>query len=258
MKFHEWRKLHGEYLWYHADGSARVTLPLDYDWATVYQNVTDDADIYFHDWDVPCDTHYFTSQMYAAVPHAWFKYKTAFEMFSGTLDGTSINPDVFEAGFTRTTEHALINDNTYSDNDSVTETATGTATQAPRTDTSSADQRAINYQQGVQAVDDINNGNIGELGNKYASGLTDNVANSENNYGEQTVDSNTTGTNKRTRTNTEDKNETFNETVHETRINYYDNLAFLRDRMDRLKQFSPFHDYFKPLFATVEAFSGSW
>lgn len=258
MTFHEWRELHGKYLWYHEDGTARVTLPLDYNWKEVYDNVTRDADIHFHAWEVPEDVLYFTSQIFAAVPHAWFKYKTAFEMFSGTLDGNSINPDVFEAGFTRTTEHTLNNDNIYNDNDQVVDNASGTAVQAPRTDTGSSEERAINYAQGVQAVDDINNGNIGDLGNKYASGLVDRVGGSTNKYGEQSVESSTRSNNMRTRKNTEDKNEEFSETVHETRINYYDNLAFLRDRMDRLNKFAPFYAAFDALFATVEGFSGGW
>lgn len=258
MKYHEWRNKQGQYLWYHADGSARVTLPLDYNWDAVYQSITADADIFYHDWEIPYDEHYFTSQMYAAVPHAWFKYKTMFEMFAGTLDGKTIDPDVFEAGFTRTTDHTLTNDNTYNDNDNVVDRQNGTAVQAPYTDTTDSKQRNINYNQGVQGATDINNGNIGELGNKYASNLADAIGNSSTDFGEQSVESTTNGTNTRTRKNTEDKDETFHETVHETRINYYDNLAFLRDRMDRLKQFSPFYDYFRPLFATVQAFVGSW
>lgn len=37
----------------------------------------------------------------ANVPINWMKFKTQLEMFSGTLDGTNIDPEIFEAGFDR-------------------------------------------------------------------------------------------------------------------------------------------------------------
>lgn len=265
MTYHQWREHHGKYCWYHEDGTARVTLPLDYNWTAIYEQVTKDADIFFHHWEIPEDVSYFTSQFYAAVPQNWLKYKTAFEMFTGTLDGTTIDPAMFEAGYTRTTEATRTEDNTYTDTDSLTSnsqsSSNGNSTQAPHTDSSNSAARAIQYQQGVQALD-FGNKNIGELGNKYASALTDNVSNSSTDFGEQNVTAETTDTTSdsstRNRTNTDDKTETFNERVHETRINYYDNLAFLRERMDRLKDFVSFHSYFMPVFYDVVSMRGNW
>jgi hypothetical protein len=50
----------------------------------------------------------------------------------------------------------------------------------------------------------------------------------------------------------------FTETVKETRINYYDNLAFLRERMEQLNKTKPFYDYFNYLFREVTSKNGWW
>lgn len=258
MKYYEWCNLQGKNRWYHDNGSARVILDLDYNWADIFNVVTANADLYFAAWEIPCDIDFFTAQFFAMVPTAWFKYKTVFEMFSGTLDGTAINPDVFEAGFTRTTNSSRVEDNTYTDNDVVTSNANGTSTQDAHSDVVDTKQRSLSYNQGVQGLTNINNNNIGNLGNKYASGIGDNILTSETDYGLQNVHATTADNSTRNRQNSEDKSDTFTETIHETRINYYDNLAFLRERLDRLKNLVPFHSYFESLFYLVQSLKGDW
>lgn len=257
MKYSEWSELFGQYRWYHEDGSARALLPLDYEWQRIYDNITRDTDIHFHLWEIPCDVEYFTSQFYSAVPTAWLKFKSTVELFLGTLDGTTIDPLMFEAGYTRTTDHTLTNDNQYNDNEKVSSSATGQSTQSAYEDTANILQRGIMYNQGVQAID-FNNQNIGQLGNKYASTLNDNIGQTDNQYGQQKIDSNTNDNGQRTRANSEDKTQNFHEKVHETRINYYDNLAFLRDRVDRLKLLMPFHKSFEQFFTLEIAMTGDW
>lgn len=258
MTYLEWTETYGRYRWYHSNGDARVILPLDYNWKEVYDNITRDADIHFASWEIPCDAAYFTSQFYSALPTAWFKYKTVFEMFSGTLDGNTINPDVFEAGYTRTTTSQRVEDNIYDEDETVQSTATATSTQDARTDTNNTKQRTLSYAQGAQGLTTVNNGNIGELGTKYANGIGDNVLIGDTNYGEQNVNANTSDKSTRSRSNTEDKSDKFNETVHETRINYYDNLAFLRERLEKLKMLEPFHKYLEPLFYMAQSMRGDW
>ena len=53
-------------------------------------------------------------------------------------------------------------------------------------------------------------------------------------------------------------NSTFEESEEVRRINYYDNLAFLRDRMDRLNLIKPFQFYFEYLFNNVTSKKGFW
>lgn len=257
MKYYEWSQLFGPYRWYHQDGSARAILPLDYEWAKIYDNITKDTDIHFHLWEVPCDVEYFTSQFYSLVPTAWLRFKSTLELFLGTLDGTTIDPLMFEAGYTRTTDHTLTNDNVYNDNETTQSSANGQSTQGAYEDTANILQRGIMYNQGVQAVT-FNNDNIGQLGNKYASSLNDSISQSDNQYGEQQITSTTSDNGQRTRNNSEDKTQNFHEQVHETRINYYDNLAFLRERVDRLKSLTPFYKSFETLFTLEIAMTGNW
>lgn len=306
MTYGEWSTLSGKHRWYHKDGTARVLLPLDHKWKDVYDIITRDTDMYFWYRRLPEDINYFTSYFFSTVPTVWLKYKTMLEMFLGTLDGTTIDPLMFEAGYTRTTEHTLNNDNAqdskYTDNSTIdrstntsteqTYNATGSNTTLTEdtvdkhTDDVSTDRsgkgRTLNYLQGVQGLTAINDGNIGTLGNRYASSIVDSVnqgdENSTTNFGAQhgTGKSSTNTTDKQdtdiATTSTEDighersgdsltkdtRRQTFNERVHETRINYYDNLAFLRERMDRLKLLYMFHKDFEICFTDVISFNAYW
>lgn len=349
MMYPQWTETLGQFRWNKEDGSSRTYVPLDYEWQAVYDKVTADADRLF--WGMSIfDPVTFTQEFLSRVPIAWMKFKTSIEMFLGTLDGTTIDPEEFHAGYQR--ERSLwqntdsnrgyqentTRDTTESENEDITE-KTGKETNTSETGketsdetnsvTSSASQtsenqinrttneeytdnigareddakgRTINYAQGVQAYNgELNNSNIGQLGNDYASGFSDSVT--VNNTGEQTnngtkdttetenengnIEQNgkSDGNTNRTTDTTNTKNETENgtkegnrtnekkgnetgttegnetekrelkegETEKETRINYYDQLAFLRERFDRIPQMYVFTQELLPLFQHIEA-----
>ena len=196
LTYQEWTELWGKYRWYHKDGTARTTLPLDYEWEHVYKQITQQTDLYFANWKLPENITEFTDRFLALVPTAWLKTKTEFEMFLGTLNGKTIDPLMFEAGFTRTTDSNTERDGTFEgrsdgDSSSISNSEENT-TQDSYTDSHHTDAgskgRNLSYQQGVQGLNNINEGNIGALGNKYASGIADTIAASDNNtdgdYGE--------------------------------------------------------------------------
>lgn len=262
MPYYVWCDTYGKYRWFHEDGTPRTQYPLDYNWESIYSIATRTADIAFND-RVIYDVDTFTNEFLSNVPINWLKYKTSLEMFSGTLDGLTINPDVFEAGFTRTTnanENNTGNYNINSDTDGAYTDNLGNI-DITEANNDTIKNRSILYEQGVQAYDDnLNISNIGNLGNDYASNFTDNVGMTvTNNHHIETARTNTGNTNASTDTaGNSNNNRTFNETIHETRINYYDNLAFLRERMDRLNLLESFQNYFLPYFASVSIYKGWW
>lgn len=330
MTYDQWCKTLGQYRWFHEDGSPRLYYPLAYEWDKIYQTATSDADNYFQNRPI-YDPSTFTAQFMANVPINWMKFKTQLEMFSGTLDGTNIDPEIFEAGFDRelsstnieNTKQDFTENSTYTQDiqsgatDTTNTTANATTEQntnsedviGNREDTTSITRnlntttdteesskgRNINYIQGLQAYTDrLDNNNIGELGTDYASNFSDDIRNGSRNQvetqkgsedtnfeqGEQTNTSNVDAKSTAESTTTEEKtgsstqlitnnagntNSTENSgtsnfglTEKVRRINYYDNLAFLRERYDRLENFIPFFEYFEPYFASVESFRPNW
>lgn len=282
MRYADWKNLYGGYRWYKGDGSARVILPLDYSWENIYKIVTQDCDLYFDTWEIPDDIEEFTDSFLALVPTAWFRYKTKIEMFLGTLDGTTIDPAMFEAGYTRTTDSSQQDTGTESKTTNVTNTvnssenSTSSLNVGEQTNStitasdSSQKSRALNYLQGVQGLVDVNVGNIGDLDNRYASNIADNVgtgiasgetdetlgSRKDNSSGNVTTNYSGNG-NEAVQDNTSN-DMAFHETVHETRINYYDNLAFLRDRLDRIDMLQSFHKEFEKLFYSCVAMCKRW
>ena len=270
MYYVEWSETFGKNRWYHEDGTPRTYYPLDHNWKEIYDKVTRDADIYFNSKFVD-DIDDFTSEFLAIVPTVWQKYKVQLEMLTGTLDGTNIDPDVFEAGFTRTTESNNANIFDSKNKGNVTnadETKLGQRTDFSTTGNLSdkeSKQRNISMSQGVQAFDGmINNNNIGELGNDYADSLNDSILKEKDNSAtdvNSTLGSQTNTTNGNVQSDSEttmNSDSKFTERVHETRVNYYDNLAFLRERMEQLGKIEPFHIAFKYLFRNVTSKCGWW
>ena len=270
MTYAQWCETYGKYRWYHENSLERLYYPLDYEWKRIYESCTKYADMYFND-RIIYEPSIFTANFLVNVPINWMKFKTELEMFSGTLDGTTIDPNMFNQGFTRDTTENENNDDT----DNVKSSQTGNIDEnlGARTDrtftdgTQDADSksRAIDYNQGVQAYDNnINNNNIGELGNNYASNMTDSVtkthgANTQEVETQTGKQENTTDSaNEYTGNAKSNRNRSRTEHIHETRINYYDNLAFLRERQDRLNVFKDFYSYFEPYFAHAEGFTGAW
>lgn len=347
MMYPQWTETLGQFRWNKEDGSSRTYVPLDYEWQAVYEKVTADADRLFMGMSI-FDPVTFTQEFLSRVPIAWMKFKTSIEMFLGTLDGKTINPEEFHAGYqrernlwqntnsdrgyqenkTRDTTGTESEDTTEKSGKETTSSETGKETTAETNSvTSSANQssenhidrtsdenyediigsrednakgRTINYAQGVQAYNgELNNNNIGQLGNDYASGFSDSVT--VNNTGEQTntgtkettetenengtieQNGNSSGEIDRTIDTTKNKNETENaakegtrtnektetetgttdgtetekrelkegETEKVTRINYYDQLAFLRERFDRIPQMYIFTQELLPLFQHI-------
>ena len=330
MTYEQWCHTLGKYRWYHEDGSPRLYYPLAYEWERIYKTATEDADNYFKTRNI-YDPSIFTSQFMANVPINWMKFKTQLEMFSGTLDGTNIDPEIFEAGFDRklTSTNTEQSTQDYKENstytqdinsgskDNSTTNANATTNQTTnsedvigsREDNTSIDRsqdtttdttenskgRNINYIQGLQAYSDrLDNGNIGELGTDYASNFSDDIREGTRNQTENQTGTETTNFEQGEQTNTSRvegnssaKSETTEEKTNEStqkivnnagntnnmensgkseydlketvrRINYYDNLAFLRERYDRLENFVPFYSYFEPYFASVESFNPAW
>ena len=260
IQYDTWAETMGKYRWRHEDGTPRTYYKLDYDWEPIFDIVTKEADMYFMPRLVECPD-FFTSEFLARVPMAWIKFKTQLELLSGMLDGTTIDPELFEQGFDRTFKRT---ENVKSD---VNDSSNSSATMGSRTDsTQSKDNtttddkaRTIDYEQGVQGYDN-GFGDIGGNGNQYASRMVDTLNPSktetagENTFqqGEQV----NTGSQSGNTNGTQETGETIEE--HVKRINYYDNLAFLRDRMDRLENVKPFYSYFLDLFTHVDSFSKGW
>jgi hypothetical protein len=245
MNYNVWCETFGKYRWYHENGKSRTIYPLEYNWNEIYKYVCKTCDIALAPYII-YDVNLFTSSFLETVPNAWIEYKTIIEMFSGTLDGTNIDPLMFEAGFTRTTNGTVNNKNQYTGNG-----VNSNNINSNRTSNTDTKSRSINYMQGVQAYNNIPD--IGEAGNDYASSMQDNILNGKTT--DVNISNDITNNNINSTDNTDN---TYNETIHETRINYYDNLAFLRDRIDRLKIYKPFSNYFKPLFVNIEGIGGDW
>lgn len=257
-----WCELYGKYRWYHEDGTPRTQYPLNYEWKTIYDIATNTADIAFN-YRVIYDIDMFTNDFLSNVPINWMKYKTALEMFSGTLDGTNIDPLMFEAGFTRDTTQNENNNGNYNIDSNTNGTYTDNMGAQSGTEHNTIDNKTRNivYEQGVQAYDNkITNDDIGELGNDYANTMQDTINLQDSNTQRNESAYTNTGNNGAT-TNTDGSNtntRSFAEHIHETRINYYDNLAFLRERMDRLNLLKPFQSYFEPYFINVISYKGWW
>lgn len=253
MTYDEWCEVYGQWRWYHEDGTPRTFLPIPGDYPELFGIVTKQADMAFtgreiHDPDV------FTREFLRTVPVAWNNFKVEFEMFTGTLDGTNIDPDIFEAGFIRDTEQTETND--ALGNSSGSSTGSSTVINGARTDTGDNKSRSISYDQGVQAYNETTTDDIGTHGNDYASGMVDNVSKTSNTTGAETDTQNTqTSTTNNSRAINDRK---YKEHIKETRINYYDNLAFMRERFDRVQRFKPFEEYFFPCFAHAESMTGDW
>lgn len=247
MTYAEWCEVFGKNRWRHEDGTGRTIYPLDYNWATIYDEVCKEVDQYFMYYDIPCNELLFRSRFYSLIPTAWLAYKTELEFFSGTLDGYTIDPNTFEAGYHKTTK-------TFESVDSESNSqSSGETTETSQADGSSNSRgRSIAYQQGDQAFKGTNaptNDNIGELGVDYASGFSDSVTLSET-----TSDGKANSTSKSNTGGNTNASRTFSEDVLQTNINYYDNLAFLRERADHMKLLKPFYKYFEHLFADVTSF----
>lgn len=265
MSYREWCEVFGIYRWYHKDGNPRTYYPLDYNWKAIYDGVTRDTDIYFDNYWIS-NVSAFTDEFLSLVPITWQKYKVKFEMLTGTLDGTNIDPKVFEAGFDRTTEtesnrkYDSTNKNKVTDNDTnILGSRVDNVTEGRYTDTKNKG-RGINYSQGVQAYDgQVTENNIGDLGLDFADSMSEQLSKGR----EETAGDTTSTTGAQTNTatgETKGDSETnmntsakYKETISERRINFYDNLAFLRERMEQLKSIEPFHYSFKHLFRDVYA-----
>lgn len=259
MPYMMWCERFGKYRWYHEDGTPRTYYPLDYNWKTIYDKVTKSADIAFS-YRIIYDTDLFTSEFLANVPLAWMKFKTELEMLAGTLDGKNINPDIFEQGYERNRTYEMKTNGTAESNVNRTDTD-GTRTDNNKdvlTESGNRKTRDINYEQGVQEYDKDISQNT--LDRDYASAMVDHTESDSRNKTD-----NTTFTKGEQKNSSElDSNGTTNENTEYSeydrmkRINYYDNLAFLRERVDRLRDIRPFYTMFEYLFNKVESFNGWW
>lgn len=310
--YNEWMQSGGKYRWYHEDGTPRVYTNLDYAWKDLYDKVTHDCDMRYQNWEIdPDEIDYFTREFLYRVPGVWLRFKTSAEMLLGTLDGKNINPDEFKAGYERIVIEARARDeqgsvntkgssahgfNTDRKGNNTNEAAVDShkedwnedaAADKHTTDNTidarddEAKARQINYVQGAQAQNSLSNGNIGSLGNTYASNVTDSIANNtkgkehsknivDDNIGERggnrnwtdnigkrqgSYTDNETGTEQ---TDTAGKQESKNKVnegmtqkVKETRINFYDQLAFLRTRLELDDKIYVFAKGFEDLFYDV-------
>jgi hypothetical protein len=262
MLYSEWADAYGLYRWYRKDGSPRILMPLGGNYKSIYDIVTREADLKFNCFEIQ-DIIFFTNEFLSEVSTAWMKFKTELELVTGTLDGTNIDPNVFEAGYDRTTTQTITG--TVGVSGTTDTNITSNDTIGQRTDNTTVNTndkaRNIQYNQGVQAFDtEITNDDIGELGRNWASGFSDAVQlgdqTTEFKQGEQ--ENTSSQTNKSTGTQNTTSENKFSEEVHEKRINYYDNLAFLRDRFDRIKDVKPFYEYLMPCFKTITVMSKNW
>lgn len=264
--YKDWCIKLGQYRWYDEEGRARTFVDLDYEWGTIFNIITSNTDYLFENYVVE-DVDYFTRHFIDTVPVAWLKFKTELEMFLGTLDGTNINPREFKAGFERWTNHNLgrgarqVQERNATGE--MTTDSSGNNSTSIGLQSATSKNRGIAYNQGVQAYNNqINNNNIGELGNDYASGMNDSVSISNvqprTDTGENASNSKTNQETNSTDVLNNQSAEVFGEHIREERINYYDQLAFLRERFDRIERFDSFQRYFLPLFTAVEGMSVPW
>ena len=262
MLYSEWADTYGLYRWYRKDGTPRILMPLDGNYKSIYDIVTREADLKFNCFEIQ-DMISFTNEFLSEVSTAWMKFKTELELVTGTLDGTNIDPNVFEAGYDRTTTQTIkgtvdvigTTNTNINSNDTIGQRTDNT------TVNTSDKARNIQYNQGVQAFDtEITNDNIGELGRNWASGFSDAVqlGNQTTEFKQGEQENTSSQTNKSNGNQNTTSVNTFNENVHEKRINYYDNLAFLRDRFDRIEDVKPFYEYLMPCFKTITVMSKNW
>lgn len=254
-----WTETLGENRWYDSEGNPRVYTSLDQTWKPIYDMVTKDADRVFHTRTIQ-DVEYFTDNFISLVPHAWQKFKVQLEMFLGTLTGQNIDPQEFYAGFERWTTHNL----TWDDDETVSNKADSeTSSNTDSTDVNNygaqsgeSRTRQISYAQGVQDNDRVATvDNIGEMGLDYASAQQDVIAKSNKAayVDDSKGTSNTSGSNSSTSNGTREygRVEKYDEHIKENRINFYDQLAFLRERFDRLGGIRMFWQEFEKLFTHV-------
>lgn len=243
MLYCEWAETFGQNRWIRSDGTPRTIYPLDYNWERIFNDACKQVDFYFHNRELPCDSMTFTTEFLSLVPEAWMKYKTQLEFFSGTLTGETINPEEFHAG----RKHEMIRELTDDRNEKIGSRKDTQQSSTNVEESSGNKERSMRYEQGVQAVSPRNS-NIGELGTDYLSEMNDGILNSERNgntNGDTTVK---TGAQKNeTNTKVYEKITEDNEIV-----NYYDQLAFARSRMEMMDDFKSFYEYFQPLFFDVE------
>ena len=249
MSYLEWCDTFGKYRWYHKNGESRTQYKLDYNWKEIYDKAIKYCDLHFQDRNI-IDVFNFTHLFLSEVPINWMKYKTSLEFFSGVLDGNTINPDIFEQGFTRTFNE-LYNDNENSNTDELIGERSVNETYKNDTD-NNAKTNVGNYQQGVTQYNTMPT----DFDTDYMSNY--NLSTAENN---QTEDS-STNTNQSSQDNKylNKKDSNYNRNINEkvTRINYYDNLAFLRERMEKITLLNPFQSYFEHLFNNVYDIGKWW
>lgn len=162
---------------------------------------------------------------------------------------------------------------------------TGTETNK---DTNTDKGRSINYTQGVQAYTDFST-DIGRNGNDFADSFNDTLGENKSdrdkktsqknslvedvenqstaNVGEQIISNNSIlGNQKNSKDSLANNNSSTDsyqlnkkgEVITEKRINFYDNLAFLRTRVDLMQNIEPFHSMFDELFLTLTTIPGFW
>lgn len=263
VSYPEWCETLGEYRWFKKDGSPRTFYTLEYGYPEIYKLVTSNADLRFNE-RIIFNIEEFTSLFLAAVPLAWLKFKAQLEFLNGTYDGKTLEPDIFEQGFTRTISQIDARNTTGkagSITDMLSDNTLGARLDTTKTTdsgTSGSKGRQILYNQGVQALEP-NNANIGELGRDYASGLQDSVNNgttSNNNdttlnQGAQNNNSSSSIDNRNAFENNDMRGS--DTRIHETRINMYDNIAFLKLRMEFVESIKSFEDYFQSLFGDISS-----
>lgn len=250
MTYKEWCEEYGAFRWYRANGNSRTYNELDYDWKPIFDAACEQADLAMSTFNIPCDLVEFTNMFLAEVPDAWLRFKTRFEFFTGTLTGETINPGEFHAGRKQTTVREY-NDGRNYKNGARTDTR---ETGREQTSESDSKQRALHYIQGVQALGNINNGDIGELGTDYASQIDDNVANGTSNGNSSENETIVTG--EQANEETAQGKETIN--VESEIVNYYDQLAFARERIEHMDECIPFWREFQYLFQNVESMRPWW
>ncbi len=230
----------------------------------MYENVTKQADLHFNSYELPCNVENFTNLFLTAVPDAWMKFKVQIELFLGTLDGTNINPDVFEAGYINTfnSTEKINREKDSGTGYNSTDTTTGESSShventSSSNGTSSNSSQSENYVQGVQSGIPLEVQNASGVNKTTGNGST---TGSETGSGNTTSNMENTGTSSGNSSTSEGENvtRTLDETRKETRINYYDNIAFLRERVEKLPGYKPFYELLEYCFATVTLKGGRW
>lgn len=264
MQYPEWANTFGKFRWYDSAGNPRTLITLNDNWRTIFNIITSNTDKQFN-YRFIRDIPSFTDEFISRVPEAWLRYQTFLELIIGNFVGTSPNDDMFNNKVSETIKRLRNNERENSTDINGTSEYSDTMGQREDTtnDTSNSDSetkaRSINYLQGIQAYDnEINNDNIGELGNNFASGMNDSVAlgnenaESETNFtqGEQ----NNSGNNEYSNTSKGNQKESENEIEERisSRSNYYMLISLLNTRMEHANKFIRFSDYFNDLFNDVE------